>query len=71
MAVGKRQCTAMANQVNFLTGGMDGMILSWGGSHNRRIHASKDEYDGEVNYYHRHDKSKRRGFCGITINHHP
>ena len=70
MAVGRRRCTATTNQVNFLTGGMDGMVLSWGGSHNRRINASEDENDGEANYYRRHDKSTRRGYRGYVGIHH-
>lgn len=66
MAVGRRRYTATTNQVNFLTGGMDGMVLSWGGSHNRRINASEDKNEGEANYYRCHDKSTRSGYRGYV-----
>jgi len=44
MAVGRRRDTSTTNQVNFLTGGMDGMVLSWGGRHDRRIHGDNDGF---------------------------
>lgn len=46
MSTGNRRNAATMNHVNFLTGGMDGMILSWGGSHKRRIDARGDMHDG-------------------------
>jgi len=54
MAIGRRRNTSLTNQVNFLTGGSDGMVLAWGGSHSHRINRSND-YCG-------HDVSKRRSF---------
>ena len=47
------------NHVNFLTGGMDGMILSWGGSHKRRIDSRGDMYDSEF---------ERKSFRGHVAN---
>jgi hypothetical protein len=54
MAIGRRRNTSLTNQVNFLTGGSDGMVLAWGGSHSHRINGSND-YCGR-------DRSKRRSF---------
>ncbi|KAL3764538.1 hypothetical protein ACHAW5_004802 [Stephanodiscus triporus] len=57
--VGGRRDAATSNQVNFLTGGMDGMILSWGGSHASRVH--------DVDY---HRVIDRRSFRGYASNRH-